>query len=138
MTFDEILTQVLELHSPPPTHGWRVLASRALAYGTAIPYLPVIDLLKAYCGIEAGDDARQRRTKVTDTLLTLDHALAPSLPALLALLDVPVDEPQWQALEPRQRRQRTLDAWTHLLLRASQEQPLLVVVEDLHWLDAET
>ena len=57
---------------------------------------------------------------------------------MLALLDVPVEDAQWQALDPAQRRQRTLDAVKHLLLRESQGQPLLVVFEDLHWIDAET
>ena len=51
---------------------------------------------------------------------------------------MPVDDPQWQALDPPQRRQRTLDAVKRLLLRESQVQPLLVVFEDLHWIDAET
>ena len=57
---------------------------------------------------------------------------------LLALLDVPVEDAAWQALDPPQRRQRTLDAVKRLLLRESQEQPLLLVFEDLHWIDAET
>jgi hypothetical protein len=56
---------------------------------------------------------------------------------LVALLDVPVDEADWPRLNPPQLRQRTLEALTRLLLRASQRQPLLVIVEDLHWLDAE-
>jgi tetratricopeptide (TPR) repeat protein len=60
------------------------------------------------------------------------------LPALLALLGVPVEDPQWQALDPPQQRQRTLDAVKHLLLRESHVQPVLVVFEDLHWIDAET
>ena len=120
------------------TDGWRVFVSRGLAYSMTTPYLPIIEILKAYCGIETGDDVHQRHTKVTNTLQALDRALPSSLPAILALLDVPVDEPRWQALEPRQRRQQTLDAWKHLLLRESQEQPLLVVVEDLQWIDAET
>jgi predicted ATPase len=55
----------------------------------------------------------------------------------VALLDVPVDEADWPRLNPPQLRQRTLEALTRLLLRASQRQPLLVIVEDLHWLDAE-
>src|SRR5262249_45569674 len=55
-----------------------------------------------------------------------------------ALLDVPVDEPQWQALDPSQRRQQTLDAIKRLLVRESQVQPLLLVFEDLHWIDTET
>ena len=60
------------------------------------------------------------------------------MPAFLALLDVPVDDAAWSALDPPQRRQRTLDAVKRLLLRESQVQPLLVVFEDLHWIDGET
>ena len=109
-----------------------------MLYGKATPYLPVIDLLKAYCGIEARDDSRRRREKALGKVLGLDEALRPTLPAVLALFEVPVDEPQWQALDPPQRRQRTLDAVKRLLLQESQVQPLLLVCEDLHWIDAET
>jgi tetratricopeptide (TPR) repeat protein len=71
-------------------------------------------------------------------VLGLDRALEPLLPPLLALLDVPVEDAAWQNLDPPQRRQRTLDAVKRLLLRESQVQPLLVVFEDLHWIDGET
>ena len=118
--------------------GWRVFASRGLAYSTMTPYLPIIEMLKAYFGIETSDEVQQRHAKIANTFLRLDHALAPSLSAICALLDVPVDESRWQALEPRQRRQYTLDAWKHLLLWESQVQPLLVIVEDLQWIDTET
>src|SRR5205085_6579081 len=95
-------------------------------------------LLKTYCGIEARDEPRRMREKVVGKLLALDRALEPTLPAFLALLDVPVEDAAWDALDPPQRRQRTLDACKRLLLRESQEQPLLLVCEDLHWIDAET
>jgi len=65
-------------------------------------------------------------------------ALEPILPPLLALLDVPVDDPSWPALDPSQRRQRTFDAVKRLLLREAREQLLLVVLEDLHRIDSET
>ncbi|HEY7067126.1 MAG TPA: adenylate/guanylate cyclase domain-containing protein [Chloroflexota bacterium] len=120
------------------TQGWLVLASGSMSYGRATSYLPVIDLLKSYCGIEARDDQRRIREKVVGKLLSLDPASQPLLPALLALLDLPVDDPIWQALDPPQRRQHTLDAVKRLLLRESQEQPVLLVFEDLHWIDAET
>jgi len=100
--------------------------------------LPVIDLLKAYFQIETRDDVRKIREKVTGKLLTLDEAFKPSLPACLALLDVPAEDSQWEALDPPQRRQRTLDAVKRLLLRESQVQPLCLVFEDLHWIDSET
>ncbi|MBI2468196.1 MAG: AAA family ATPase [Candidatus Rokubacteria bacterium] len=120
------------------THGWLVLESSSASYGKASPYLPVIDLLKAYCQIEPRDDERKIREKLTGKLLALDQALAPTLPPFLALLDVAVEDAQWQALDPPQRRQRTLEALKRLLLRESQVQPLCLVLEDLHWIDSET
>jgi predicted ATPase/class 3 adenylate cyclase len=118
--------------------GWRVLESASVSYGKATSYRPVIDLLKSYFTIQDRDDLREIREKVTGNLLTLDRSLEPTLPALLALLDVPVDDGAWDALDPRQRRQRTLDAVKRLLLREAREQPLLLILEDLHWIDSET
>ncbi len=129
---------VYEFSRSHRTGGWLVLESGSVSYGRATPYLPVIDLLKTYCGIEARDDPRRMRERVLGKVLGLDEALRPTLPALLALLDVPVEDPAWQALDPPQSRQRTLDAVKHLLVRESQVQPLLLVFEDLHWIDSET
>jgi class 3 adenylate cyclase/tetratricopeptide (TPR) repeat protein len=120
------------------TQDCLLLESSSTSYGKATPYLPVIDLLKAYFRLEDRDDARRMREKLTGRLLTLDPALGPTLPAFLALLEVPVEDPHWQALDPSQRRQRTLDALKRLFLRESQVQPLLLVFENLHWIDAET
>jgi tetratricopeptide (TPR) repeat protein len=75
---------------------------------------------------------------VTGKIVSLDRALEPGLPAFLALLDVAVGDPQWEALDPPQRRQRTLEALKRLLLRESQVQPLGLALEDLHWIDSET
>jgi class 3 adenylate cyclase/tetratricopeptide (TPR) repeat protein len=120
------------------TQGWLILESGSVSYGKATPYLPVIDLLKAYFKIQDRDDQREIHEKVTGKLLTLDKSLESTLPAFLALLDVPVDDPAWQVLDPSQRRQQTLGAVKRLLLRESQVQPLIVLFEDLHWIDSET
>lgn len=119
-------------------HEWLILQSSSVSYGKATPYLPVIDLLKSYFQVEDRDDVRRIREKVTGKLLTLDEGLKPTLPAFLSLLDAPVEDRGWQNLDPPQRRQRTLEAVKRLLLRESQVQPLLVVFEDLHWIDSET
>jgi class 3 adenylate cyclase/tetratricopeptide (TPR) repeat protein len=118
--------------------GWLVLQAGSVSYGKATSYLPIVDLLKGYFGIEDRDGPGTVRDKLTSKLLSLDRALEGHLPALLSLLDVPTDDLQWSTLDPPQRRRRTLDAVKRLLLRESQVQPLLVVVEDLHWIDSET
>jgi class 3 adenylate cyclase/tetratricopeptide (TPR) repeat protein len=120
------------------TQGWLVLESASVSYGKATPYGPVLDLLKRYCHIEDRDDTRTMRAKVTGQVLTLDEALQETIPALLWLLDALPDDHLFLRLEPPQRRQRTLDALKRLLIRESQVQPLLLVFEDLHWIDAET
>jgi class 3 adenylate cyclase/tetratricopeptide (TPR) repeat protein len=117
---------------------WLILESSSVSYGKTSSYLPVIDLLKGYFKIGDRDDHREIRAKVLGRVLDLDRTLEPLLPPLLALLDVPVEDPTWQNLDPPQRRQRTLDAVKRLLLRESQVQPLLVVFEDLHWIDGDT
>ena len=129
---------VWELTHSDRRRGWLIGHATAVSYGRTTPYRPVIDLLKAYCHIDERDDPRQIREKMRAKLLALDRALEPSLPALLALLDVLADDDPWQALDPLQRRQRTLDAIKRLWLREAQVQPLLLVLEDLHWVDAET
>ena len=83
---------------------WLVVKSGSVSYGQATPYLPVIDLLEAYCEIDARDDGQRIREKVTGKLLTLDETLRPVLPALLASLDVSVEDRDWHALDLSQRR----------------------------------
>jgi transcriptional regulator with AAA-type ATPase domain/tetratricopeptide (TPR) repeat protein len=118
--------------------GWLVLEAGAVPYGKTTPYLPAIELLKAYCGIAERDDQRAIREKVIGKLLALDRGFEVALPAFLTLLDLPVDDRAWHALDPAGRRRRTLDALKRLLLRESQERPLVLVFEDLHWVDGET
>jgi class 3 adenylate cyclase len=118
--------------------AWLVLESASVSYGKATPYFPVIDLLKRYVHVEEGDDLRTIRARVTGQVLTLDEALQEIIPALLWLLDVLPEDSPFLQLDPPQRRQRTLDALKRVLLRESQVQPLLLVFEDLHWIDAET
>src|SRR5262249_30163421 len=120
------------------TPGWLVLESASVSYGKATPYFPVIDLLKRYSHVEERDDVRTIRAKVTGQVLTLDPALQDAVPALLSLLDALPEDSPFLKLDPPQRRQRTLDALNRVLLRESQEQPLLLVFEDLHWIDSET
>ena len=117
--------------------GWRVVESGTVFYGRPVGSPAAVDLVRGYFRLN-DDDAERIQDKVARGLEALG-ALVPSVrDAILALLSVHVDEPAWQALEPSQRRQRTLDAISGVLLRHSRTEPVCVVVDDLHWADAET
>jgi len=118
--------------------NWRVLESSSVSYGRATPFLPLADLLRNYFRIENRDDARSVRAKVTGTLLTLDRALEDAVPAVLWILDTLEPDDPFLALEPAQRRRRAVVSIKRVVLRESRVQPLLLVFEDLHWIDTET
>jgi class 3 adenylate cyclase/tetratricopeptide (TPR) repeat protein len=116
-----------------------VLEAFSVSHGRATAYLPVIELLKDYFKIVPDDDLRARREKVNGKVLTLDRALEDALAPISALLGLvaPTDEDLAQ-VDSQDRRRRTLEAIKRLLLRDSLNQPLIVVFEDLHWVDSET
>src|SRR2546428_2749490 len=127
------------IHSPHvPGGGWRVLEASSVSYGKATPFLPLAELLRGYFRIDDRDDLRAVRAKVTGTLLTLDRALEDAVPAVLWILDVPEPGEAFLRLEPPQRRRRAIESVKRVLLRESQVQPLLLLFEDLHWIDTET
>ena len=118
--------------------GWLVLENNSVSYGKASPWHPVVDLLKGYFGIEDEDDPRRTAEKVVGKLVMLDDALRASLSPLLALFGLPVDDAEWNGLEASDRRAAMLETVKRLLLRESRVQPLILVFEDLHWIDGET
>jgi class 3 adenylate cyclase/tetratricopeptide (TPR) repeat protein len=129
---------IWELTHSHRTDGWLTLESSSVSYGSSTSWRPILDLLKAYLGIQDGDDARRVRERLIGKLLALDEGLRTALPALEALLDLSSDDPAWTSLGVDDRRARIVDAVKRLLLRESQAQPLLLILEDLHWIDADS
>src|SRR5712691_1733625 len=116
----------------------KVLEAYSVSHGKASAYLPVLELLYDYFGIEGADDAAQRRGKIEMRLGSLDPALSDTLPYLFALLGIQ-DTPNPLALMDAQiKRRRMQDALKRIVLRESLNQPLVVIFEDLHWIDGET
>ena len=120
------------------THGWLTIESGSVSYGKATPYLPLADLFRSYFKIETRDDIRAVRAKVTGNLLTLDEALQDAVAPALWLLDALPEDSPFLRIDPAERRRQTLAAAKRIVLRESQVQPLLLVFEDLHWIDGET
>jgi class 3 adenylate cyclase len=118
--------------------GCLVLETCSLSYGKSSAYLPVIDLLRSYFKITAEDDDRARCEKINGKITTLDPALEDTLPYLFGLVGITRGDESLTQLDPQLRRRRTLEAVKGVLLRESLSQPLIVMFEDLHWIDSET
>ena len=78
------------------------------------------------------------RTKILDKLQSLNGGLELSFPVFLSLMGFGVDDPEWANLAPSRRRRQILDALKELLALESLNQPLVLVLEDIHWIDGET
>src|SRR5262245_25305144 len=127
-----------ELTHSDAAQGWFVLESSAVSHSRTTPYFCVTEILRSYFQIDARDTAEKIVGKVTRTLGALDLATDTVRSPLLFLLDISPHDREWQRMEPPQRRACTLDAVKAMLLRQSQAEPLLVIVENLHWIDGET
>jgi class 3 adenylate cyclase/tetratricopeptide (TPR) repeat protein len=115
-----------------------VLQSGTVSYGRATSFLLVTELLKTFFQILPGDDTRRTQEKVTAKMYSLDPSLEPFLSPLLWLLDIPVHDQRWEHMPSAQRRQCTLDAVWRLIARVAETQPLVLVLEDLQWIDPDS
>jgi len=118
--------------------GWMVLETFSVSHGKASAYLPVIDLLHTYFRIAGEDDQRVRREKVAGKLSILDPSLEDARPYLFSLLGIVEGDDPLAQMDGQVRKRRTLDAIKRILLRESLNQPLMLIFEDLHWIDEQT
>ena len=141
--------------------GWLVLEGASVSYGKATPYFPLIEMLRRYFQIADGEGSENIQDRVVMHILELDDMLKDAIPPILSLLGALPDENhssgvgrarlaiatqrligRWsndfKSMDPQQRRRYTFEAVKRVLIRESQRQPLLIVFEDLHWIDSET
>jgi len=130
-----LLWEFLQLERTPDR---LVLETGTLSYSKSTSYLPMLELLRNYFELDNRDDPQQVRARVEARIQRLEPSLAVTVPALLALLDVPVDDSGWRALTPPQRRERTHEAVRMLIASESRARTVILVFEDLHWADPET
>ena len=118
--------------------GCLVLEAFSSSHGKATAYLPLIDLLHSYFDIKVEDDAPKRREKVSSKVRSLERSLEDTIPYLFRLLGIVERTDPLAQMDAQTRRRRTLEAIKRLLLRESLSQPLMLILEDLHWIDGET
>jgi transcriptional regulator with AAA-type ATPase domain/tetratricopeptide (TPR) repeat protein len=115
--------------------GVTCLEGHCHSHGTAVPYLPILDVIRAACGIEEGDAPAVMADKARSTLLETGMDLLETAPYVLHLLDIEHDPERLAALTPDVTKARIFDTLRQLMLRKSRQAPLVIVVEDLHWID---
>jgi class 3 adenylate cyclase/predicted ATPase len=118
--------------------GWMVLEAFSVSHGKASAYLPVLDLLHSYFKIAGEDDDRTRREKVAGKIAMLDRSLEDTRPYLFSLLGIVEGDDPLAQMDGQIKRRRTLEAIKRIVLRESLNQPLIIIFEDLHWMDSES
>ena len=118
--------------------GCTLLEASGLAHAKGWAYLPLVELLQKYFGVEPDDDEEKRREKIEARLAALDPSLLDTMAYLHALLGVPEADDPIAGMDRQLRKQRTLEAIKRVLVRESIAQPLIVIFEDLHWFDTES
>ena len=111
------------------------LEGQCLHYGSAMAYLPVLDLLKSYFDIADDDREFIIRKKIEEKILCLDKNLKSVLTPFHDLLSLKVDDDAYLQVDPSERKMRVFESLMNLFVRESQSRPLIIVIEDLHWID---
>jgi predicted ATPase len=126
---------LLEFINQLPQDEYTYIEGRCLHYGSEMIYLPIIEILRSYFEIKEGDQEIVIKNKLRGKIGQLDQRLSGSLPALQELLSVKVDDEKFLQLDPGQKKIRIFEAIRDLLLRESEQKPLVWAIEDLHWID---
>jgi class 3 adenylate cyclase/tetratricopeptide (TPR) repeat protein len=119
------------LRSKPVTS----VAGECLSYGQATPYLPVLDMLRSLCGLTKTDSGATLVTKVQNAVQAAGLEAADWAPSLLHLLGVPTDTTGLTLPPPDVLKSRTFEALRQMILHRSQQQPLVITIDNLHWID---
>ncbi len=126
---------LLELRNRFPRDQFGYLEGRCIHFGEAMPYLPILDILRSYFEIREGEREVVIRKRVRARIMGLDEKPQGMLPPIQDLLSLKVEDEAYLKLEPRQRREKVFEALRDLIVRGSHERPLVIAIEDLHWID---
>jgi class 3 adenylate cyclase/tetratricopeptide (TPR) repeat protein len=126
---------LFEMRGMLPQGEYSYLEGRCIHFGGSMIYLPILDILRSYFEIKDGDLELTIKKKTEEKIIDFDEKLKGVLPPIHELLSIKVDDDAFNQLEPNEKRERTFEAIRDLLIRVSQEKPLILAVEDLHWID---
>jgi DNA-binding NtrC family response regulator/tetratricopeptide (TPR) repeat protein len=105
------------------------------SYGAVVPYQPILDVLRALCRITETDSPGTMAEKARTTLLDAGLDLLEHAPSLLHVLGLEPEAEHVAGLGPEVTKARVVETLRQVLLKRSRANPLVVVIEDLHWID---
>ena len=117
---------------------WMVLEAACVPQHTQSSYYPISNLIRNLFGIGIDDKPDAVAKRVREGITSLDPTLSAFLPSIFSLLDISAANPEWNKLEPSEKRREIIEAINALILLQERRRPLIIVVEDVHWIDAET
>jgi class 3 adenylate cyclase/tetratricopeptide (TPR) repeat protein len=126
---------LLEFINQLPQGEYIYLEGSCLHYGSGMAYLPIRDILRSYFDIKVGDQEYVVKKKLIEKIQQLDQRLSNALPSFQELLSIKVDDEKYLKLNPEQKKVRIFEAIRDLLLRESEQNPLIMAIEDIHWID---
>jgi len=126
---------LLELRNVLPKDEYAYLEGRCVYYGGSMAYLPILDILRSYFGIREGEQETIIKKKMLKKILLLDERFKSTLPPFQELLSLKVEDGAHLQLQPQQKKERTFEAIRDLLVQESENKPIVLAVEDLHWID---
>ncbi len=111
------------------------LEGRCISYGKSFSYLPVVEILRNNFAVDDRDDDEVIKAKVENAINSMDAKLKDTIPLILELLSVKTDYDILKNLDAEQKRQGIFEALKAIMLRESQIRPLVIIIEDLQWID---
>jgi class 3 adenylate cyclase/tetratricopeptide (TPR) repeat protein len=126
---------ILEMRRLFPKEEYGYLEGRCLHYGGSMAYLPLLDILRSYFEIKEGEQEFLIKKKMKEKIFQVDEKLKTVFPPFQELLSLKVEDEVYLKLEPKQKREKIFEAMRDLFVRESQDKPLVLVFEDLHWID---
>jgi class 3 adenylate cyclase/tetratricopeptide (TPR) repeat protein len=126
---------LMEFVDRMPKENFTYLEGRCLRYGETVIYMPVLEILKSYFEIKDKDSDSIKNRKIESKIKQLDQEFDSIIPAIQELLLQKAEDKSFLALNPKQKREKTFESLRDLFIRESQNKPLLIVIEDVHWID---
>ena len=126
---------LLEFKNQLPPDEITCLEGRCLHYGDSTAYLPILEILKVYFQIKEEEDESVIKKRIMNKIAQLDEKLITILPAFYDLLSLQLEDEGYSKLQPQQKRDKMFEGLRNFLIRESQNNTLVIAIEDLHWID---